>query len=336
MVNLNSVSNFEEYVNSTQYKYKTDSQMMLIGGDFYWDNLTFTLLYHDLLDRIIKKSHNLDIRYATPSEYFEEVYKAEKVFEVFSGDLFPLIDPGSPYDKAWTGFFSSQPTLKKFIIDVQRLTRAAEILQTVLLNQQLISYNLATTTHHDAITGTNRPNVYTDYISLLNSDNDNLMQALAQAYHKALPKTSNSTSIDQPYKVLYLFNPLDWEVNKLMSLDSPFPFIKLQTSRGETLQVQAVPWTSGFRFYFKQPIEAFTLETLFLTESSVPCSGCSSMSHLSTEDYIDNGKIKVIFQEGLIKTVQHKGKSHDLNTKLMNYTTYYSGYYTFCPYVTST
>ena len=329
------VFKFEEYVNSTQYKYRTDSQLMLMGGDYFYSNMTYTLLFLDLLNRVIKKSPNLDIRYATPSEYFDEVYKAEEVFEVFSGDMFPLISSGNPYNKAWTGFFSNQPTLKKFIIDVQRLTRATEILQTVLLNQKFISYNLATTTHHDAITGTNRPPVYTDYISLLDSNNDDIMKALAEAYHKALPKTSESTSLAQHYKVLYLFNPLDWEVNKLMSLDSPFPYIKLQTSKGKTLQVQSVPWTAGFRFYFKYEIEAFTLETLFLTEFSDPCSGCSVNSQASSRNFIGNSKINVILAEGLIKTIQHHGASYDLNTQLMNYTTNQSGYYTFCPYVSS-
>ena len=151
------MSKFELYVNSTQYKYRTDNQLMLMGGDFFYSNYTYSKMFFDMLSRIIENSPNLDIQFATPAEYFQAVYESNLEFEVFQGDLFPLISSGNPYNKAWTGFFSTKPTLKKEINDVQTLARAAEILQAVVMSKPFIAYNLALTTHHDAITVTRKP-----------------------------------------------------------------------------------------------------------------------------------------------------------------------------------
>jgi hypothetical protein len=290
-------------------------------------------MFFDLLDRIMKKSHNLDINYATPSDYFDEVYKEKQVFDTFSGDMLPLITSGNPYRKAWTGFYSNQPTLKKKIIEIQSQTRATEILHSLMMKSPFISYNLATTTHHDAITGTNRPKVYLDYMRMLKNDQDLILEALSSIYEKMLPKDSASSAIISNYKVLYLFNSLDWKISRVMSIDSNYPHMKIFNSKGKALEVQAVPWDSGFRFYFKYDLEAYTLETLFISESLVSCSECSRLSSELTMPSLKNKHLEVQFKNGLIHTVKHSGNSYELNTQIMNYTTDQSGFYTFCPYV---
>lgn len=321
------------YVNSTQYKYKTDNQLMLMGGDFFYSNYTYSKMFFEMLSEIIKKSKNLDIQFATPAEYFQAVYESNNSFEVFQGDLFPLISSGNPYNKAWTGFFSTKPLLKKEANDLQTIVRAAEIMQSVVMNKPFIAYNLAVATHHDSITGTCKPWVSSDYLQLLESDKNLTYQALSESYNAALVDDGHETRIALPYKVLYLFNPLDWKVTKTMSFNSKFKYVKVLDGTGSVLEVQSVPWDDDFRFYFKYSLEAYSLKVVFVSELNNRCLGCSEPSEHSIDQHMSNKHIELAFKGGLLNKVKNSVAEHVLNTRLMNYTTLQSGGYTFCPFV---
>lgn len=306
---------------------------MLMGGDFFYSNYTYSTLFFDMLSRIMESSPNLDIRFSTPAEYFQAVYDSNLEFEVFQGDMFPLISSGNPYNKAWTGFFSTKPTLKKEINEVQTLARSAEILQSVVMNKPFIAYNLALSTHHDAITGTCKPWVFTDYLDMLDQDRQLCYEALSQVYNRALPDDNSNTQISLPYKVLYLFNPLDWQVTKILSFDSQFMYAKVFDSSGNPLIVQSVPWSSGFRFYFQYTLDAYSLAIVFVSELNNKCQGCSVLSEAVSEPFISNGLLELVFKNGLLDQVSNSQADYKFDTKLMNYTTRQSGAYTFCPYV---
>lgn len=306
---------------------------MLMGGDFFYSNYTYSKMFFEMLTKIMKKSKNLDIQFATPSEYFQAVYESNLKFNVFQGDMFPLISSGNPYNKAWTGFFSTKPTLKKEINDLQTIVRAAEILQSVVMKKPFIAYNLAVATHHDSITGTCRPLVYTDYLELLNTDKMLTYNALSESYNKALKNDKSETQIALPYKVLYLFNPLDWQVTKTISFNSKFKYVKVLDSSGNVLEVQSIPWESDFKFYFRYNIEAYTLQVVFVSEFNNKCDGCSEPSKVSIEQHMSNGLIELTLKGGLLFKVASTVAEYELNTRIMNYTTEQSGAYTFCPYV---
>jgi hypothetical protein len=307
--------------------------MMLIGGDFFYSNRTDTVKFLDLLTRIIANCTNLDIRFATPSEYFKAVYESDPKFGVFEGDLFPYISRGSPFYKTWTGFYSSKPTLKKEISEIQTLVRAAEILQSKVLNKSFTSNNLPLASHHDAITGTCRPLVFLDYLKLLDQDRQLSYHALLEVFKVALPNDGSKTELIVPYKVLYLFNPLDWPISKTIYIDSQSMYVKVVGSYGEVLTVQSVPWNDEFRIFFKYTLGGYTLAIVFVSEFSDHCDGCSVLSKNYSMPFISNSHLQLAFNNGLLSQVSNSKGEYLFNSQLLNYSTQFSGAYIFCPYV---
>jgi len=152
-------------------------------------------------------------------------------------------------------------------------------------------------------------------------------------YNRALPNDKSNTQVSLPFKVLYLFNPLDWQVTKTISFDSQFMYAKVFDSYGNPLIVQSVPWANGFRFYFEYTLDAYSLAIVFVSELSNECQGCSVLSKAVNEPFISNGLVELTFKNGLLDKVSNTQAEYKFDTKLMNYTSRESGAYTFCPYV---
>ena len=322
------------FVKSTQSKFRTKNHLMLIGGDFYYANMTEMKWVVDLFKEIGRRAKGFDIQFATPSEYFEAVYKEKKRFKEFQGDLLPLISPGYPVKKPWTGFYSTLPSIKQGIFELQSLVRAHEIISASLKSKPVIAQELASLAHHDAITATCRLPVFNDYIFKLDGEKLKLLTELAKNFNKALKLTQSSSEITLPYKVLYLFNPLGWEVTRVLSVKGQSSYIRVQKGNGEYLVVQAVKWSEDEKeFFFQYTLPAYTLEVVFVNEYPKSCFKCSEDSKVSYKNVLDNDFIQISFNLGMIHQVTYEDKSYTLDCKFMNYSTIMSGPYTFNPYV---
>lgn len=58
--------------------------------------------------------YNMKLRYSTPSIYLQSVKNSKVNWSIREGDFFPYADRIHAY---WTGFYTSRPTLKVFILN---------------------------------------------------------------------------------------------------------------------------------------------------------------------------------------------------------------------------
>lgn len=311
---------------------------MIVGGDFFYSDLEDTRLFFGLLKDIKNSTKNVDMVFATASEYFDAVYKENKKFSVFKGDLLPLISTGYGFFKSWNGYYTSKPLIKKTIIETQRYVRSAEILSSVVLNSRFTSYNLALSTHHDAITGTCKSFVFLDYLSLLSKDVNHAIDIISQSFRALSIKSQNNNQLEFPFRVLYVFNSLGWKTEKLQFFESKSRYIRVFTSKGRILMSQMIPWGKVNRFYFIIPVKPYTLHTYFIRETDIidPNENeneYSQESQIVLNDTLKNPTIEIKLKNGLIFSIKNKNFEYLCDTKLISYSTYYSGAYTFTPIV---
>jgi hypothetical protein len=284
------------------------------------------------MKRIQKKSKNLEIIFATPSEYFEILFQTNVRFKEFHGDLLPLITKDFGRLASWTGFYSQMPHLKQKIVEVERLARATELLQASLHQVPHEAKKLAITAHHDAITGTSRQEVIDDYYRLLVEEHEEIIQILGRTFQNLLNDSKVPSSLSLPYKVLFIFNPLGWAVEKTLSFHSSNEFVFIYSPREKVIS-QSIPWDDTFKIFFKYRLEAFTLSSIFITEHASECEGCSEASKEKSVTLINSNQLRLTFKDGFLEYVKFKGKLHELYTKLHYYYTGTNGPYTFVPSV---
>ncbi|OMJ80769.1 hypothetical protein SteCoe_18876 [Stentor coeruleus] len=332
---LNCIQAVEEFVYETSYKYKTNHQLMLIGADFYFTDRNFTFQFMDLLARVSAQSTNMNIKIATASEYFDAVLASETSFEVFGGDLLPLVSPGykgqtSYWWKPWTGFYSNKPHIKQVMYDTQKLARVAEIVKTGWRNEKIMAYELDMCTHHDAITGTMREPVYYDYLQRLENDQQMLLNQLGLDINSIMTKQSSSNSqLMVPYKVLFIINPLNWPVQKTLSFEASSEFVRIFDTTNQTIPSQTVPYLNNYKAYFVYTLQGLEIRTLFVSEYANQCSDCSTISQKNTNQVIGNQYITIGLDNGLLTSLKTQKNEFFIAGKIVRYDTYMSGCYTF-------
>lgn len=168
-----------------QYQKKADLYqhgvvLIPVGDDFRYDRSeewdqqfkNYMLLFNHINS---KKAWNVEIRFGTVQDYFDEVKKVvavskkrpEEYFPTLSGDFFPYTDHSDEY---WTGYFTTRPYSKALGRELEVYLRAAEMLNTMCLvahssgvhydrqevmgQLELARQHLGLFQHHDAIAGT--------------------------------------------------------------------------------------------------------------------------------------------------------------------------------------
>lgn len=172
--------------------YRHGVVLIPVGDDFRYDRSeewdqqfkNYMLLFNHIN---AKTEWNVEIRFGTLQDYFDEVGKVlartktqpEDFFPTLSGDFFPYTDHSDEY---WTGYFTTRPFSKALGRELEVYLRAAEILNTMCLVLQSsqtagVHYNaqetlaqleiarqhLALFQHHDGITGTSTIWVVQDF-----------------------------------------------------------------------------------------------------------------------------------------------------------------------------
>ena len=319
--------------------YKTNNLMMLLGGDFYFVNRTVSLVLFEIIEYFRSNITAFHVNIATPSEYFDAIFTGNDSFPVFGGDFFPNIIEGAPYMRAWTGYFTTRPYLKSRIAGTQRLVRSAELLQSLVNNRGFIGEGDDVGTHHDAFTGTCLYEVFQDYVRRLDRDYKRSLEAIGEAFFAGLEGKRGREEVGRalmvPYKVMVLFNPINWRVRKLLSFTMRAEFASIMDGRGNYVQAQTVPVEEGYEVYFMQELEPLGFKVLFVNELGNDCDFCSFPSSVSFKNSIRNEHIGVEFERGLISKVFNKDQSLDVSSSIMGYNSSNGGPYCFYPEVIS-
>ena len=183
------------------------------------------------------KQDKVNVFYSTPSCYLYSVYQANQTFQLKTDDFFPYGENEHSY---LTGYFTSRPAFKlyeRFGNNFLQVIKQLNVL-TNLNSEKSISYlkeQMGVLQHHDAITGTEREHVTSDYqLKLFRSIQRN-KHIVDDAYKQFLPKSSEIslpkqvfcdslniswceiTEGSQPIAVT-LYNPIGTNISKYISL----------------------------------------------------------------------------------------------------------------------
>ena len=165
--------------------YNSDKLMLLYGDDFEYDNLGFAKVDFENMEKIMsymKANTDIDIKFGTPSEFFDELVQSKPTFKYYTGEFFPYANrKGTPTKVYWTGYYATRPQFKQHIAESWKLNRAANLMSGLVLNENYNSEEVAYTLHHDAITGTCRPHVIKDYESRMDKAANNAYEVMSRA-----------------------------------------------------------------------------------------------------------------------------------------------------------
>lgn len=111
---------------------------------------------------------DINLLYSTPSCYLKSLHDAGITWPTKNDDFFPYASDPHAY---WTGYFTSRPTLKRyervgnnFLQVCKQLTALAPNLHPELLpHLGFMRETMGVMQHHDAVTGTEKQKVASDY-----------------------------------------------------------------------------------------------------------------------------------------------------------------------------
>ena len=160
--------------------YRTNNFMVMMGGDFHFTNANQNFQNIERLMKYFNKqqSQYVNMFYSTPECYAAAVKNVAKnatwQFHVETKDFFPYSDSYTEAYKDrchWTGYYSSRPILKTETRNKSAIAMACSQLEltgkTKLKSCDKLRKAVSLLQHHDAITGTEMPNVINDYLSRL-------------------------------------------------------------------------------------------------------------------------------------------------------------------------
>lgn len=295
-------------------------------------------------------------QFGTLSDYFHALYKASgleeknagpSVFPVLSGDFFTYADRDDHY---WSGYFTSRPFYKRLNRILESHLRAAEILYSLAQvhshklkdahvfpstdNYNLLvesRRNLGLFQHHDAITGTSKEWVATDYGTRLFHSIINLKKVIVDSAHFLILKDKDTYTVDpsipflqmddvQPVqdalprktvlqlsgyiRNLVIYNPTEQERFSVVSVYVNSPRAKVLSSIGHPVEAQiSAVWedvtrtsSDTFQVSFVARVPPLGISVYQL----VGISGSSS-SHAEYNLYMDEKSNKKDITDGIFK-----------------------------------
>ena len=279
----------------------------------------------------------MNITFSTITDYFQAVLSENQTYSVFEGDFYPYVSKHlRKRSISWTGFYSSRPALKQRIFEAHSLVRAAEIASALVLDKDFQGYEASLALHHDAITGTCRPEVASDYFQRLEEDIKASEGVIRHSYSNIVTNSLVPLHIMEPYKAYVIYNPVNWEFERLIGIESYSMHVAVHDSKGNVIPSQSVPHFDRFKIYFKIFLPALSFTTVFMSEQNMSCSLCSIPLNKTEITSITNGIYTMVFDFGLIQTISTKDSSFEILENLSRYEAYPSGAYEFRPLVTLT
>ncbi|CRK93801.1 CLUMA_CG007329, isoform A [Clunio marinus] len=171
------VTEFVNHIKTQSELYRTNNIILTMGGDFtYMD----AHVYYKNLDKLIRYTNsrqkdglNVNLFYSTPSCYLKSLHDSNITWPTKSDDFFPYASDPHAY---WTGYFTSRPTLKRFervgnhfLQICKQLSSTAKVKENHFEpHLNMLRRAMGVMQHHDAVTGTEKQHVASDYARLLN------------------------------------------------------------------------------------------------------------------------------------------------------------------------
>ena len=325
------------YVKSVQSSYATENILVLFGDDIFFKDLEVSLKHFKFIKDLAQYSPDIEVVFATPSEYFREVVRANTTFGVFEGDLLPYVSEkirSRPI--SWTGFYASRPGLKQKIVETHTLVRTAEILEGLGTGKDFNSFDTCLTLHHDAITGTCQPAPFRDYMRRLDVEQGKVEEAIGRFFNSfAEAEAEDRNSLQVPMKVFVFFNTLSWSKDEIVQVRGDWNYVLVKDVNGEVLEVDVVEVGSGKRIFFSLRFYGFEFKTLFVQNFNSRCEGCSRSGRKGTNESVVFGLFKFWMNRGLIQRITLNNEIYNIEESLLRVDSNEGGAYEYRPMVSS-
>ncbi|KAK9506079.1 hypothetical protein O3M35_008077 [Rhynocoris fuscipes] len=329
--------------------YRTKNIIVTMGNDFNYQYAGMNFKNMDKLIRYINEYESYGGKfhafYSTPSCYLKAVHEANAELPSKSDDFFPYSsDPQS----FWTGYFTSRPTQKRFERMGNNFLQVGKQILAMTNSPSSLDISeakeaMGVMQHHDAITGTEKQHVASDYARILTKAMENVMDASSEALNTLVNKggpylpvselefhscfllnisTCHMTEDVQSF-VVTVYNPLSRNVNKLVRL----PISSTQLNwivhgpEDETVPVQLVPLPHFVAIPGRE--SNVTVEIAFIAKDIPPLgfksyyveSSKVSQKNFFTSEEVADFKDPVGYQNGIMITIDENGKIEAIKNK---------------------
>jgi len=245
--------------------FRTNNVMFAMGADF---NYVTSHSWFKNMDKIIKhvnsesQQNGLNVIYSTPACYMKALKDTPGVdWPLKTDDFFPYASAPHEY---WTGYFTSRPSLKLMIRKASGLLQSCKQMGIASYNSgiEVMKRAVAVNQHHDAVTGTAKQAVTSDYALRLSEGFDKCSE-IASEFYSGLQNLKNASSEKLTFVhcpllnisqcsptdsattnfVVNVYNPLVRPIgNKIVRLPvSGGHDYTVRDRRGEVLKTQIVP-----------------------------------------------------------------------------------------------
>ncbi|XP_074562750.1 alpha-mannosidase-like, partial [Curcuma longa] len=151
---------------------RTNHIMWTMGDDFKYQYAEAYFKQMDKLIHYVNKDGRVHALYSTPSIYTDAKNAENGSWPLKTDDYFPYADSQNAY---WTGYFTSRPSLKRYIRMLSGYYLAARQIEFLAgrtssnLSTLSLGEALGIAQHHDAVTGTAKQHTTNDYAKRLSS-----------------------------------------------------------------------------------------------------------------------------------------------------------------------
>ncbi|KAJ5077890.1 alpha-mannosidase [Anaeramoeba ignava] len=315
-----------------------------------------------------QEKYNVTAHYSILSEYFESINKEQVNFPILGADdFFPYYLLDFPIEnKWWSGFFTSWPLLKGlirssnanlFTIEFANTIYNSKYRTTTPLIQNILPLRnaVALTAHHDAITGTSRPDVNQEqYIDNLISGSNIGDKAFIISLQHGLTKPGNqepTLSLNQTEmeKVLsknqtvpiIVFNSLGWTFDEqIISFNLSLTNMDFEIIGTDLNPVESIYDKEIGKLTFIGKVPAIGFSTYFIqlkqSQTNKIIKNVIYPNEFNSQTYtISNKFYSITFsgETGLVILVKNKvtGGLFIIDNNIFRYSTYKSGAYIFDP-----
>ena len=184
------VNDFLNQANDQAKRFATNHIIMTMGSDFQFQNAVMWFKNLDLLIKYVnQRGSNVNVFYSTPSCYLKALNEANVTWSTKTDDLFPYSSDPHAY---WTGYFTSRPALKRFERVSNNWLQACKQLQVLSRIHEgddlsLFKESMGINQHHDAVSGTEKQHVASDYALQLNKGLLKCYKVIEKSYAQLLP-----------------------------------------------------------------------------------------------------------------------------------------------------
>ncbi|KAJ0111521.1 hypothetical protein Patl1_01315 [Pistacia atlantica] len=249
---------------------RTNHVMWTMGTDFKYQYAHTWFRAMDKFIHYVNQDGRVNAIYSTPSIYTDAKHAANEAWPLKTDDYFPYADRVNAY---WTGYFTSRPALKGYVRTMSAYYLAARQLEFFKGKNKAgattdsLADALALAQHHDAISGTSKQHVASDYAKRLSigyKEAEEVVSASFACIAESCLKTGRPNPVCPLLNISYcppsevdlstrknlvvvVYNPLGWKREDVIRIPVYNEKVTVKDSEGKEVESQLLPIQDAYK-----------------------------------------------------------------------------------------